>query len=54
LSKPLERAKAALREAVAHLDEDRWQKPDLQAATTLVREGAFIDAVGHEFLPRIG
>ena len=50
-SPPLERARAALRERVPPLAEDRRLSPDLAAAHELVRSGALVDAAGREFMP---
>jgi histidine ammonia-lyase len=45
-SVPLERARAALRERVPHLDNDRYLAPDIAAAADLVRSGALVAATG--------
>ncbi|MEJ1157896.1 histidine ammonia-lyase [Prosthecomicrobium sp. N25] len=45
-SEPLERARAVLRGAVPHLDDDRYMHPDIEAALTLVRSGALAEAPG--------
>jgi len=50
-SEPLERARAALRARVPHLDEDRFLAPDILAATDLVRSGELTDAAGAGLLP---
>ena len=47
----LEAARAALRKIVPTLNDDRYIAPDIAAATTLVRSGALVDAVGREALP---
>jgi histidine ammonia-lyase len=52
-SAPLERARAALRAQVAHLDQDRLFAPDIQLATLLVRSGALAQAAGDDLLPHI-
>jgi len=48
----LEKLRAATRASIAHLDEDRYLQPDIEAAIALVRSGAAIAAVG-EPLPSI-
>ena len=45
-SAALERARAALRERVPHLQDDRYLAPDIAAATDLVRSGALVAATG--------
>jgi histidine ammonia-lyase len=45
-SVPLERARAALRERVPHLQDDRFLAPDIAAAAELVRSGALVAATG--------
>ena len=45
-SAPLERARAALRERVPHLQDDRYLAPDIAAAADLVRSGALVAAAG--------
>ncbi len=45
-SATLERVRGLLREAVPHLDEDRFLAPDLAHAATLVRDGAVLAAAG--------
>jgi histidine ammonia-lyase len=45
-SAPLERARAALRERVPHLQGDRFLAPDIAAAADLVRSGALVAATG--------
>jgi histidine ammonia-lyase len=45
-SAPLERARAALRERVPHLQDDRYLAPDIAAAADLVRSGALVAATG--------
>jgi histidine ammonia-lyase len=52
-SPPLEAARALLRAKVAHLDDDRYFHPDMEAATGLVRDGAVIAAVDGNALPSI-
>jgi histidine ammonia-lyase len=42
----LERARAALRERVPHLQDDRFLAPDIAAAADLVRSGALVAATG--------
>jgi histidine ammonia-lyase len=42
----LEALRAAVREKIAPLDEDRYLQPDIEAATALVRSGATCEAVG--------
>jgi histidine ammonia-lyase len=49
-SEPLERARAALRSVVPHLDEDRRQSPEIAAATDLVRSGRLLETVGRDLL----
>lgn len=51
-SAPLERARAALRETVPTLEDDRYLAPDMAAAAALVRTGA-IAAVAADMLPGI-
>ncbi|RVA10087.1 histidine ammonia-lyase, partial [Mesorhizobium sp. M7D.F.Ca.US.004.03.1.1] len=46
-------AKDLLRSHVSFLEEDRRLKPDLDIATKLVRDGAFIEAVGADHLPSL-
>jgi histidine ammonia-lyase len=48
----LEALRAAVRERIAHLDDDRHLQPDIEAAIALVRSGAVIAAVG-EPLPSV-
>ncbi|MBN2971821.1 histidine ammonia-lyase [Roseomonas aeriglobus] len=45
-SDALEQARACLREQVPTLAEDRHFHPDMEAATTLVRSGALVEAAG--------
>jgi histidine ammonia-lyase len=45
-SAPLERARAALRGRVPHLQDDRFLAPDIAAAADLVRSGALVAATG--------
>ena len=45
-SAALERARAALRERVPHLQDDRYLAPDIAAAADLVRSGALVAATG--------
>lgn len=52
-SAPLERVRGRLRAAVPHLEDDRYLHPDIQAAISLVRAGALIEAAGPELLPAI-
>lgn len=52
-SEPLERVRSALREVVPHLDEDRWQKPELAEAINLVRSQKVKDFAGAELFPSI-
>jgi histidine ammonia-lyase len=52
-SPPLERVRAAVREVVPHLDDDRHLAPDIQAAIELVRSGMVIDATGPDLLPTL-
>ncbi len=52
-SPPLERVRKRLRDAVPHLDEDRFFAPDMEKAAALVRSGAILDAVGGLPLPGI-
>jgi histidine ammonia-lyase len=47
-SAALERVRAALREHVAALDDDRHLHPDICAATALVRDGSVVRAAGME------
>ena len=42
----LERARAALRQRVPHLQDDRYLAPDIAAAADLVRSGALVAATG--------
>ncbi|HEX2137406.1 MAG TPA: histidine ammonia-lyase [Microvirga sp.] len=44
-SAPLEAARALLRSAVPHLDEDRAFAPEIAAAADLLRRGALVEAV---------
>ena len=48
-SAPLQAALARLRAAVPSLEEDRYLAPDLEAAATLVRDGALTAAAGTGF-----
>jgi histidine ammonia-lyase len=50
-SPALEAARAALRACVPTLDDDRYLRPDLAAATALVRGGDLIAAAGNIALP---
>ncbi len=52
-SPPLEAARAALRQRVAPLDEDRYFAPDIAAATDLVRSGRLAAAVAPLALPSL-
>jgi histidine ammonia-lyase len=52
-SEVLEAARARLRKAVPHLDDDRHFHPDMEAANAIVRSGALIEAAGLE-LPGLG
>jgi histidine ammonia-lyase len=45
-SPPLDCVRALLRALVPALDEDRFFAPDLERATTLVRDGSVADAAG--------
>ncbi|MFT4045988.1 MAG: histidine ammonia-lyase [Solimonas sp.] len=45
-SAPLEAVRAALRERVPALEDDRHMHPDMEAAIALVRSGSIVDAVG--------
>jgi histidine ammonia-lyase len=45
-SAPLERVRALVRQNVAHLEDDRYFYPDLQAAIVLVRDGTIATAAG--------
>ena len=45
-SPPLEAVRAALRQRVGKLEDDRYMHPDMEAATALVRGGAIIAAAG--------
>ena len=47
-SRPLREAVAALRAVVPSLGADRYMAPDLEAAATLLREGALVRAAGLE------
>jgi histidine ammonia-lyase len=49
----LEKARAALREVVPHLEEDRRQAPEIAAASDLVRSGRLLDVVGRDVLPEL-
>jgi histidine ammonia-lyase len=42
----LEAVRRRLREAVPHLEDDRYLHPDMEAANALVRSGAMAAAVG--------
>ncbi|WP_244622733.1 histidine ammonia-lyase [Microvirga brassicacearum] len=50
-SERLERARALLRGAVPHLNEDRYMAPDIAQASAFVRSGALAAAVGGDVLP---
>ncbi|MDF2810442.1 MAG: histidine ammonia-lyase [Microvirga sp.] len=50
-SERLERARALLRGAVPHLNEDRYMAPDIAQASAFVRSGALTAAVGGAVLP---
>ncbi len=52
-SASLEAARAALRAVAPHLDEDRHFHPDIEAALTLLREGALIASVAAIPLPSV-
>jgi histidine ammonia-lyase len=47
-SAPLREAVARLREVVPSLGADRYMAPDLEAAATLIREGALVRAAALE------
>ncbi len=49
-SDAIQRARSTFRSDVPRLKDDRWLKPDLDAAVRLVRSGAIIDAVGRDLL----
>ncbi len=51
-SRRLETLRAATRARIAHLDDDRHLHPDIEAATSFVRTGGAVAAVG-EPLPAI-
>jgi len=53
-SAPLEAVRSRLRQDVAHRDEDRRFRPDLEAAMALVRQGAVVEAAGAVALPGVG
>ncbi len=53
-SPALEGVRARLRQDVAHLEEDRYFAPDIEAAVALVRSGAVTAAVGAVALPEVG
>jgi histidine ammonia-lyase len=52
-SKPLLLASQLLRAQVAHLSDDRHIQPDMQAAISMVRSGALVQAVGSVALPGV-
>jgi histidine ammonia-lyase len=52
-SESLERARATIRAAVPHLEDDRHLAPEIAAATALVTSGALTDATGFSSFPRI-
>jgi histidine ammonia-lyase len=52
-SDPLERARAALRERVPHLDDDRHMAPDMEQAADLIRSGVLAAAAGADALPLV-
>jgi histidine ammonia-lyase len=52
-SPPLEAVRRLTRDAVPHLDDDRYFHPDIEAAIGLVRGGAVIAAAGAGALPSI-
>jgi histidine ammonia-lyase len=52
-SAPLEAVRAALRNEVPKLEEDRHLAPDIEAAIALVRSGAIVEAAGVATLPAI-
>ncbi|MFL5204638.1 MAG: histidine ammonia-lyase [Microvirga sp.] len=52
-SERLERARALLRTAIPHLDNDRHMAPDMQQATALVVSGALAEAAGVDLLPLV-
>ena len=52
-SEAIGRARVTFRSDVPRLKDDRWLKPDLDAAVRLVRSGAIIDAVGRDLLPTL-
>ena len=45
-STALEAVRSLIREGVPHLDEDRHFHPDIEAALSLVRSGAAVEAAG--------
>jgi len=53
-SDALEAARAALRAKVPTLEDDRFIHPDIDAAVTLVREGALVRAAAAVTLPGVG
>lgn len=52
-SAPLQQAIRALRVEVAHLDDDRYLAPDLEAASRLAAEGAALAAISGVDLPAL-
>jgi len=52
-SDPLQQAVRTLRAEVAHLDDDRYLAPDLEAAGRLTGEGAALAAVSGIALPNL-
>jgi histidine ammonia-lyase len=52
-SAPLQKAVAALRAEVTHLDDDRYLAPDLEAAARLTTEGAALASVSDIAMPRL-
>ncbi len=52
-SEALEAVRAALRERVAPLSDDRYLHPDIESATALVRSGAIQAAIGAISLPGV-
>jgi histidine ammonia-lyase len=52
-SAPLEKARAALREGVPHLENDRHMAPDIAYAFGLVSSGALVSAAGADLFPAL-
>jgi histidine ammonia-lyase len=52
-SRHLERVRAAIRQCVPHLEDDRYFAPDIRAAYDMVQDGTLVRAAGDDIVPRL-